>query len=200
VASLFGQRPSVWWSKKHDIDLILGVYRYGYANYEIIKSAFNWEDPANPFSIYEEFPSADSLTRRLKKLMLTINRIEMNAGGIDFEDEAEEDDRGWSSHERKTLFQLVLTYGVPVMADNKHDWNELRDRLKERLVDRFDKLPSVLEKQVERLRWTCQEIINSKDHEAKREQDLLITYPDALRFNKHTNILSFLRKCSYKES
>ena len=33
MASLFGQRPSVWWSKKHDIDLILGVYKYGYANY-----------------------------------------------------------------------------------------------------------------------------------------------------------------------
>lgn len=52
MASLFGQRPAVWWSKHHDIDLILGVYKYGYANYEIIKSAYNWQDSSNPFSIY----------------------------------------------------------------------------------------------------------------------------------------------------
>ena len=30
---LYGQRPSVWWNKKHDIDLLRGVYKYGYANY-----------------------------------------------------------------------------------------------------------------------------------------------------------------------
>ena len=36
---LFGQRPSNWWTKKHDVDLILGVYKYGYANYSVIKSA-----------------------------------------------------------------------------------------------------------------------------------------------------------------
>lgn len=38
-AWLYGQRPAVWWVKKHDIDLILGVYKYGYANYSAIKAA-----------------------------------------------------------------------------------------------------------------------------------------------------------------
>ena len=28
---LFGQRPAVWWAKKHDIDLLLGIFKYGYA-------------------------------------------------------------------------------------------------------------------------------------------------------------------------
>jgi hypothetical protein len=32
-ASLVGQKPSLWWTRKHDIDLIRGTYEYGYANY-----------------------------------------------------------------------------------------------------------------------------------------------------------------------
>lgn len=36
---LFGQRPAVWWAKKHDIDLLLGIYKYGYANYVNIRAA-----------------------------------------------------------------------------------------------------------------------------------------------------------------
>ena len=38
-SDLYGQRPSVWWTKKHDTDLLLGVYKYGYANYSTIKNA-----------------------------------------------------------------------------------------------------------------------------------------------------------------
>ena len=29
----YGQRPSVWWTLRHDIDLLIGTYKYGYANY-----------------------------------------------------------------------------------------------------------------------------------------------------------------------
>ena len=36
---LFGQRPVQWWARKHDVDLLLGVYKYGYANYVSIRSA-----------------------------------------------------------------------------------------------------------------------------------------------------------------
>jgi hypothetical protein len=34
-----GQRPTQWWTKNHDIDLLRGVYKFGYANYNIIKNA-----------------------------------------------------------------------------------------------------------------------------------------------------------------
>ena len=33
VQVFYGQRPSVWWTLRHDIDLIIGTHRYGYANY-----------------------------------------------------------------------------------------------------------------------------------------------------------------------
>lgn len=35
--SLIGQRPCGWWTRSHDIDLIVGTYRFGYANYVEIK-------------------------------------------------------------------------------------------------------------------------------------------------------------------
>jgi hypothetical protein len=38
---------------------------------------------------YQDFPVADNLTRRLKKLINTIVKIQQNQGEIDFEDEAE---------------------------------------------------------------------------------------------------------------
>ena len=34
----YGQRPSVWWTKRHDIDLIIGTHKYGYANYQFMRS------------------------------------------------------------------------------------------------------------------------------------------------------------------
>ena len=38
-STLYGQKPQVWWTKKHDIDLLRGVYKYGYANYQTIRNA-----------------------------------------------------------------------------------------------------------------------------------------------------------------
>lgn len=33
---LLGQRPSEWWTRSHDIDLIIGTYKHGYANYSLM--------------------------------------------------------------------------------------------------------------------------------------------------------------------
>jgi hypothetical protein len=41
---------------------------------------------------YQDFPVADNLTRRLKKLINTIVKIQQNQGEIDFEDEAESEE------------------------------------------------------------------------------------------------------------
>ena len=67
----YGQRPSVWWTLRHDIDLILGTHKYGYANYQSMR-----QDPSLSFLKTEqvqwqftEFPNADNITRRLKKLV-----------------------------------------------------------------------------------------------------------------------------------
>lgn len=33
ITYFYGQRPSVWWTLRHDIDLLYGTYKYGYALY-----------------------------------------------------------------------------------------------------------------------------------------------------------------------
>ena len=66
---MLGIRPANWWTRKHDIDLIFGTFKWGYGNYNIIK-----EDPKLSFSklksgdSYYAYPLAENLTRRLKKL------------------------------------------------------------------------------------------------------------------------------------
>ena len=34
----YGQKPCIWWTKRHDIDLLRGTYKHGYANYVQIRS------------------------------------------------------------------------------------------------------------------------------------------------------------------
>jgi hypothetical protein len=67
----YGQRPSVWWTQRHDIDLLIGTFKYGYANYSAMRvdkklSFFATEQVECQFN---EFPYADNITRRLKKLV-----------------------------------------------------------------------------------------------------------------------------------
>lgn len=36
--NLQGQRPSICWTRSHDIDLMVGTYRFGYADYNAMKN------------------------------------------------------------------------------------------------------------------------------------------------------------------
>lgn len=97
----------------------------------------------------------------MKKLINTIVKIQQNQGEIDFEDEAEseEDEKSWTDSEKKVLFTIACEYGVPIGADNKSNWAELKDKVKLQIKD-FNKTPSQVEKMVSRLRWNCQEIVS----------------------------------------
>ena len=37
----YGQRPSIWWTLRHDIDLLYGTYKYGYATYNSMRCDTN---------------------------------------------------------------------------------------------------------------------------------------------------------------
>ena len=67
----YGQRPSVWWTLRHDIDLLYGTYKYGYATYNSMRSDTNLSFYKTELvqGQYQEFPNADNITRRLKKLV-----------------------------------------------------------------------------------------------------------------------------------
>jgi hypothetical protein len=140
---------------------------------------------------------ADNLTRRLKKLINTIVKIQQNQGEIDFEDEAEseEDEKTWTDNEKKVLFGIACEYGVPIGSDNKSNWTELKDRVKAQVKD-FNKTPSQVEKMVSRLRWNCQEIVSDEKmrDEPQGTGSFKISYDMAAKFSKNINLLEFVRR------
>ena len=38
ISVFYGQRPSIWWTLRHDIDLLYGTYKYGYATYQAMRN------------------------------------------------------------------------------------------------------------------------------------------------------------------
>lgn len=82
---LLGQRPSDWWTRSHDIDLIIGTYKHGYANYSLMKDAEEFSfNIIEKESYFCEFPNADAITRRLKKLIALIVTHERTFKKYDF--------------------------------------------------------------------------------------------------------------------
>lgn len=97
-SSFYSQRPSIWWTRKHDSDLIRGVYKYGYTNHTKIRQAedlcFKDLDYCIYFIIilennYQEFPFHETLNKRVKKLVSIINKFD---GNYDFDNLAQSDD------------------------------------------------------------------------------------------------------------
>ena len=67
---------------RHDIDLLIGTYKYGYANYQAMRTDKKLSFYATELVDfqYSEFPNADNITRRLKKLVQIIGKSEYQVG------------------------------------------------------------------------------------------------------------------------
>ena len=63
-------RPSPWWTRRHDIDLFLGTYKWGYGNYQMMRedSKLSYCKINRSDGTYI-FPMAENITKRLKKLV-----------------------------------------------------------------------------------------------------------------------------------
>ena len=74
----YGQRPSVWWTIRHDIDLLIGTWKYGYANYAAMRAdqKLSFYETEKVEYQFNEFPYADNITRRLKKLVQIFGKSE----------------------------------------------------------------------------------------------------------------------------
>lgn len=91
---------------------------------------------------YQDFPSSDALTRRLKKLIQTIIKNEEDNGRIDFDQSAtsDNDERGWSVQEKQVLFKYLLDLGVPLNIDGRSNWQEIKEKIKKKPgFEHFDK-------------------------------------------------------------
>ena len=191
-ANFYGQRPSAWWTRRHDIDLIRGTHNHGYANYTQMRNDTNLSFSAiDTDSTFKEFPSADTITRRLKKLMISIDRIE------DFEFDKEQqlfEPTDWSTAEKKSLLKLITDFGVPLNLEGKNDWGQLKDKFDTIMAS--DKPINSFERMVQHLRMLAQHTLNPEEGETdvKDADGYKMTNEESENLQNSLNKLQFIRK------
>lgn len=214
---LQGQKPSVWWTRLHDIDLLVGTFRHGYAMYDKMKSCeeFGFAELEKSMVLpylglyFQDFPNADTITRRLKKLILLIVRHEKEAGSFDFESKESIDNEldEFKTDEKKDLFDFLCDYGIPINPEGKPNWNEVREKFYAYSTKYEAKSALMVEKLIQEFRLICHQIIHRHNFEefigvkveskykvAKLHDTVGLTAEDAETFYHNTNVLKFIRK------
>eukprot|EP01022_Parablepharisma_sp_SALTPOND_P012336 TRINITY_DN1581_c0_g1_i1.p1 TRINITY_DN1581_c0_g1~~TRINITY_DN1581_c0_g1_i1.p1 ORF type:complete len:782 (-),score=65.59 TRINITY_DN1581_c0_g1_i1:72-2336(-) len=205
-SAFYGERPSIWWTKRHDIDLLVGTYKYGYADYPLMR-----EDPQLSLqklenkSVFQEFPEAYTITRRLKNLVLAILKEQPNLTKLTFEKSGgtKRESTGWTLREKQHIVNLVTDYGVTTTNEGKSDWVHLREKLLERIASDMEADPKVaeekgpqqLEKFVQRLRIHVYQFLENPKEKFDPDQDgFSLSYDQAQTLYKNVNMLQYIRK------
>ena len=213
----FGQTPVSWWNKIHDIDLLRGTYKHGYANYIAIKS-----DKKLCFSSLEQsghkkdFPSADSITRRLKKVMQIIiknwnNNELMNLNQSERFFIQNKKIRELKKEEKSGVFEFLIDFGIPRKINGEDNYYLIYEKLKEKNIfeDIIDKeelnelilgIKSFINELKKQIQNYTKEENNEKEKEKEENKDnslieeLNISLEKAKLFLKHIHIFEILRK------
>lgn len=147
---LQGMRPCPWWTRRNDIDLILGTHKYGYGSYSQMR-----EDPnisfanCNKTDQHQIFPLAELVTRRLKKLTYLISRYEANEGKYDFELlDKNKEPTGLTLNHKNAIVKVLIDYGVAVDQHdhNKHDMQTLRLKVNQLLDSQMEVTDKVIDR------------------------------------------------------
>ena len=213
----FGQTPVSWWNKIHDIDLLRGTYKHGYANYIAIKS-----DKKLCFSSLEQsghkkdFPSADSITRRLKKVMQIIiknwnNNELMNLNQSERFFIQNKKIRELKKEEKSGVFEFLIDFGIPRKINGEDNYYLIYEKLKEKNIfeDIIDKeelnelilgIKSFINELKKQIQNYTKEENNEKEKEKEENKDnslieeINISLEKAKLFLKHIHIFEILRK------
>lgn len=193
--ALVGQKPSVWWTYKHDVDLILWTYNTGYANYQMMKTSpsCSLSELDNPSS-FQEFPNSDQITRRLKKIITAVEKYANIPFDLDFQEDEMEGLSAWSPGEMKEFLKFLTDHGVP-LSDGKLDYTELLNKFN-KVSSAFEETPkttSQVEKMVQNIRFLSQGGSQGKEV-AYETLSQHISQADATQCVKNMNLLSFIRK------
>lgn len=204
---LLGQRPNVWWTRAHDIDLIVGTFKYGYADYNSMRNDQDFGFATlEKVCQYQDFPSADALTRRLKKLISLMVRHEKTYKQFDFDstESLEGIMKEFTPDETNSLFEYVCSNGVALGADLKPNWNDLRDNFYRKNTNFDQKVVSLVERLVQNFRMVTLKILQNKmateaqkniiEAQGQIDSNFQINLAQAETFFKQTNQIYFIRK------
>ena len=184
---LFGQAPVSWWNKIHDIDLLRGTYKYGYANYVAIKSDKKYcFSTLDQNSLNKDFPSADSITRRLKKIIqIIIKNWNNNTELMNLNDNFSKNNFGGikelDNEEKKNVFEFTMDYGLPRKINGEDNYLLIYEKLKEKKVfnqiiekEELNKLVLGIKFFIITIKKKIQNLLNDDKNEGKNEKDILI--------------------------
>lgn len=131
---LMGMRPASWWQRSHDVDLLQGTYKYGFANYQSIKEdkKLCWSDVINQASDQvcddKSFPAPEHLTKRLKKLLSIAMRVE----SFNFEKVSTPEKTGLNLSEKTQVTKILTDIGIDISLERP--MQALRTKVQEKLV------------------------------------------------------------------
>ena len=219
----FGQTPVSWWNKIHDIDLLRGTYKHGYANYIAIKA-----DKKLCFASLEQgghkkdFPSADSITRRLKKVMQIIiknwnnNNEIMNMNQSDRFFNQNKKKKELKTEEKKKIFEFLSNYGMPRKINGEDNYYQIYEKLKEKNVfediidkEELNELILGIKSYINELKKQIQDFVEEENEEKIKEDEpkeenkekdksllteLNIDLEKTKQFMKHIHIFEIIRK------
>ena len=209
VNAFYGQRPVGWWTRTNDIDLIRGTYKWGYANYTSMRN-----DPDLSFiqmekdSNFQDFPNADTITRRLKKLMQIVSKSETENGDINFEDTSGlKEPTGFTLSEKRDILKVMTVIGIPLTAEGKSDWNKMKEMLNKELPDIQIKQVQQLERMAQRLRMIAQIVLQIEENRESGKESAVyanqldpdedgfeMSFEEAEALTRNINLLNFVRR------
>ena len=184
---IFGQSPISWWNKIHDIDLLRGTYKHGYANYMAIKAdkkyCFSSLDQNN---LNKDFPSADSITRRLKKIIQIIiknwnNNTELMNLNDNFCKNNIKGIKELNNDEKKNIFDFIINYGIPRKINGEENYLLIYEKLKEKKIfneiiekEELNELIFGIKSFISKIKKKINNLLNNDEIEEKNKDDILV--------------------------
>ena len=94
-----------------------------------IDKALGFYKTENVPHVYQEFPNADNITRRLKKLIQILGREEYLTIKDFGTEENQKESTGLTKEEKERIIEIMLDRGIPITSDSKDDIGYLKDEL-----------------------------------------------------------------------
>lgn len=227
-----GVSPFDWWGREADLALLSGVYKHGFGNYEALqkdpqftsafrppvlgtqvsksKDRFHLENDPENLALREgdkfAWPEANILTRRLRRLVDHISRIEKESDAMG-KNIKEKPTRGWTKREKLELVKILMMWGCPPVMDDSANvhWQFLRNQASMGPLKNRDE--SSIENCIKSLRREMLQLLESSDSLQDKEHTnatesgygmligpKVLSYKTAVRLKERLDLIDTLKQ------
>ena len=162
-------------------------------------------------NINKDFPSADSITRRLKKIVQIIiknwnNNSELMNLNENLGRNIIKNIKELNNEEKKKVFDFVIDYGLPRKINGEENYLLIYEKLKEKKIfneiiekEELNELIAGIKSFILKIKKKIQTLLNNAENEEKEKdfvliEDLNITIEKARLFIDHIHMFEIIRK------